>query len=76
MWRKALHDRFGYFDELLYGPLADWEFWVRCASEGVHFRIVREPLGLYWENPMSHNRRVPAEMYKQRIIDRYAPAVG
>jgi hypothetical protein len=72
MWRRSLHDRFGYFDEQSYGPIADWEFWVRCASEGTHFRLVREPLGLYWENPGSHNRRSPSAVHKQAIIDHYA----
>lgn len=72
LWRKSLHGRFGFFDERKYGPLADWEFWVRCAAGGARFRLLRTVLGLYLENPESHNRRVPAEPIKRRIISEYA----
>ena len=73
VWRKSLHTRFGFFDERKYGPLADWEFWVRCAAGGTRFRLLRTVLGLYLENPESHNRRVPAEPIKRWIISEYAP---
>jgi hypothetical protein len=71
MWRKALHGRYGYFDERKFGPLADWEFWIRCASGGARFLLLREVLGLYWENSQSYNRRVPTEEIKKRIISMY-----
>jgi hypothetical protein len=76
LWRKSLHERFGFFDEAAHGPLADWEFWVRCAAGGARFRLLRTVLGLYLENPNSHNRRVSTDGIKRRIIDRYSVSVG
>lgn len=71
MWRKSLHDKHGYFDEKQFGPLADWEFWLRCASRGAGFILLRKTLGLYLENPQSHNRRTPSDEIKKRIIGMY-----
>jgi hypothetical protein len=71
VWRKDLHSKFGFFDELTYGSQADWEFWLRCAENGVLFYLDREPLGLYFENPSSHNRRNFQEYHKTIIIEKY-----
>ena len=50
MWRKSLHDKFGYFKED-FKSASDWEFWLRCAFGGSSFKKVRERLGLYYFNP-------------------------
>lgn len=50
LWRKNLHDRFGYFDES-YTSAADGEFWLRCAFGGAKIELVNHPVGLYYENP-------------------------
>ena len=71
MWRRTLHDRFGFFDEKSFGALADWEFWVRCAANGCRFQIIRKPLGLYLESSSSHNRRQDQSPLKQKIIAKY-----
>ena len=50
VWRKSLHDRFGFFDTSLFSA-ADWEFWLRCVVGGAKFRLIPETLGLYYWNP-------------------------
>jgi len=50
MWRKSLHERFGYFEEK-YRSASDWEFWLRCAFGGSKFSKLNKPLGLYYFNP-------------------------
>jgi glycosyltransferase involved in cell wall biosynthesis len=72
MWRRALHDKFGYFNETAFGALADWEFWVRCAIKGAKFHLIRKPLGLYLESSSSHNRRTNQQRFKQKIINKYS----
>ena len=32
MWRKSLHDKYGYFDET-FSSSGDWEFWLRIAED-------------------------------------------
>ena len=39
LWRRNLHDRFGYFMESLMYEYR-WEFWNRCAAQGAQFRKV------------------------------------
>jgi glycosyltransferase involved in cell wall biosynthesis len=50
LWKKSLHDRFGYFDTN-YLTAADGDFWLRCAVGGARIKMVNHPVGLYYENP-------------------------
>ena len=34
IWRRALHDQFGFFDSRAYDFCADFEFWLRVAAAG------------------------------------------
>lgn len=72
VWRKRLHEKNGYFDEPGYGTIADWEFWLRCSVNGAKFQLLTEPLGLYFENPASHNRTYAnKESFEEKIINYY-----
>lgn len=55
MWRKRLHEEFGYFDGSL-EVVGDYEFWIRIA-EKYKFKHIKEYLGLYLRNPNSAGRR-------------------
>ena len=75
VWRRSLHDKFGYFtDEFASG--SDWEFWLRCVSGGVKMSLIKEPLGIYYQNPEGVSTK--AENMKrnlqevQEIRERYA----
>jgi glycosyltransferase involved in cell wall biosynthesis len=50
MWRKSLHEKYGYFNEQ-YKSASDWEFWLRCCFEGSKFIKEDEILGIYYFNP-------------------------
>jgi GT2 family glycosyltransferase len=72
VWRKNLHQRFGYFDEANYGPSADWEFWLRVLSHGGRGWLISDILGLYYINPQSYWRgNSKAESYDKKIIKEY-----
>jgi len=47
MWRKSLHDRYGYFQED-FRCAGDYEFWLRIASQGAKMSLIPEILGLYY----------------------------
>jgi hypothetical protein len=51
MWRRWVHDIFGFFDESLVSS-GDFEFWLRI-SQLCEFYHLRLPLGLYLERPCS-----------------------
>jgi len=56
MWRRSLHDRFGYFDES-YTSAGDYEFWVRCAMRGAVLKGIPDLLTLYYQNPNGMSTR-------------------
>lgn len=57
VWRRCLHDRFGWFNEPRYGTYADWAFWLKCLQDGGEAWMNARPLSFYFVNPTSHNRR-------------------
>jgi glycosyltransferase involved in cell wall biosynthesis len=54
LWKKDLHDRFGYFDTS-YSSAADGEFWLRCAFNGAIMKMLNHPVGLYYHNPQGRS---------------------
>lgn len=55
MWRRALHERYGWFDPS-FEIAGDYEFWLRLAERET-FRLVPEILGLYLLSPQTAERR-------------------
>jgi glycosyltransferase involved in cell wall biosynthesis/tetratricopeptide (TPR) repeat protein len=51
MWRKSLHQKYGYFDARLQ-VAGDYDFWLRMAP-GESFKHIPEILGLYLESASS-----------------------
>jgi glycosyltransferase involved in cell wall biosynthesis len=66
MWRKSVHDRYGYFDESLESA-GDWDFWLRMA-ETETFLHLDEYLGLYLYSPTSSEHRNPMLSYKEALL--------
>lgn len=60
MWRKSLHQKFGYFDESLQ-VCGDWDFWLRLAKGGCKFYYIAHPLGVYM-------RRKDSITYRDRTL--------
>lgn len=71
MWRKGLHERFGYFDEIL-EVAGDYEFWLR-VSANCKFKHIKEYLGLYMRNYNSAEHRRPELTSREtdNVINRY-----
>ena len=55
MWKKSLHESFGYFSETL-NVAGDYDWWLRI-SEKVKLKHIPEKLGLYLlsDNSIEHN---------------------
>ncbi len=79
VWRKSLHEKFGYFDESL-KVVGDYEFWLRISS-GAKFYHLNEPLGLYLfsENSAEHrdNQTTNAEdvEVKNKYLIKHIPSL-
>ncbi len=72
MWRKTLHEKYGYFDDT-FESAGDWEFWLRVSAVE-EFLHIKEYLGLYLNSPTSIEHRDPrrSALEVQRIKDKYA----
>jgi glycosyltransferase involved in cell wall biosynthesis len=70
IWRKELHERYGWFDEARYGTSADWAFWLKCTRAGEKFGFVDLALSMYLINDQSHNRTKDVNGQKElKIIE-------
>lgn len=58
VWRRALHDTYGLFDESLQ-VAGDYDFWLRIASGGETFVHVDRIVGEYLYRPDSREHREP-----------------
>lgn len=56
MWRRALHDEYGYFDAEMHSA-GDYEFWLRLASGGARFLHLPRAVGAYMKRRDSAERR-------------------
>jgi glycosyltransferase involved in cell wall biosynthesis/ADP-heptose:LPS heptosyltransferase len=87
MWRRRLHDEFGYFDETL-TCAGDWDFWLKVAGR-YRFKHIPEFLGLYYNNGNGiENGRKIHSLYERylvgkrygnpyiSVIELYQPAAG
>ena len=65
MWRKSLHETFGYFRED-YRSASDWEFWLRCVFGGSKFKKLQDTLGIYYFNPNGMSTNKDNEEWKRK----------
>ena len=72
IWKKSLHEKYGYFNEEKHGTSADWAFWLECTKNGEQFCLVPQVLSQYYINEQSHNRiNDPNGIKENRIIADY-----
>ncbi|HVR61020.1 MAG TPA: glycosyltransferase [Polyangia bacterium] len=72
MWRRALHDRWGLFDDR-FTVAGDYEFWLRVARSGERFDRLPEILGLYYQNPAGLENASPRTVDEtQRVRAMYS----
>ena len=64
MWRRALHDEFGYFNQY-YKSAGDWDMWLRCAFGGVKFKKHPDILGVYYFNPTGMSTNPEHDSWKR-----------
>ena len=50
LWKKNIHDKFGYFDES-YKTASDGDMWLRCCVAVATIQMINHPVGLYYLNP-------------------------
>ena len=64
IWKKSIHDRFGYFDSS-YKTAADSDMWIRAVKQGAKIKMVRDVVGIYYQNP--NGRSTDPETLKEML---------
>ena len=72
VWRRTIHEEYGYFKEKRYGSEADFGLWVEYASDGGKFRHYNEKLSGYYIDEQSYGRKKAIPEGRKRVIARYA----
>lgn len=68
LWRRSLHDKYGYFDD--YRVIGDARMWEKWLAGGEKFGLIDKKLVLYLRNPVSLERRNdPATGISLRELD-------
>lgn len=77
LWRKALHEKNGLFDQDGCDYADDWEMWLRAVSTGSQFKKVDKSVGLYLEGGRSQQSYNPEQRREEaQIFYRYARLFG
>ena len=66
MWRKFLHEKYGFFDEQ-FKAFGDWEMWIRAVSMGAKFKKIPEISGLYYLNPKGLSTDIDKDKQQSRL---------
>lgn len=76
MWRKSIHEKYGYFDES-FKSAGDFEMWNRAVSKGSRFKRVPGESGLFYVNPKGLSTDVSKKQMQdaeaRRIAEKYTP---
>ena len=76
VWRKSMHEKYGYFDET-FSMAADWGMWLRAAGLGAKFKMLPGNPTLFYLNPKGlstdadDTRTHQRNLEQQLIIARY-----
>lgn len=68
VWRRALHNVCGFFQEDVYGSEADWALWCTYASLGGKFLHCRDILSGYFIDELSYGRKMASRSARINII--------
>ncbi len=73
VWRRSLHDKYGWFDPEL-RVAGDYEFWLRIAAGGERFLHLRAVVGTYLNRTDSaeHRQALRAVWETARVRAKYA----
>lgn len=73
IWRRSLHEKYGYFDCQRFDFCADFAFWLKAAAGGAHLIHHRDFLTLFYMGSGTvSDRLIHAD--NKRIVDRWTPA--
>lgn len=74
MWRKSMHEKYGYFDES-FKCGGDFEMWNRAVSKGSQFKRIALCTGVFYSNPKGlstdTDKKSIQDAELQKIVNQY-----
>ena len=76
LWRKAIHEKTGFFDTENCNYADDWEMWLRAIDAGSKFKKVDQIVGLYLAGGRSQQNDTKQRIEEAKIFYRYSHLFG
>jgi|10_taG_2_1085330.scaffolds.fasta_scaffold25467_3 glycosyltransferase involved in cell wall biosynthesis len=77
LWRRGLHEKYGFFDHESHDFAADWDMWLRAVSDGSKFKKVDKIVGLYKQGGRSQQEYNLAQRKEEAtLFFKYAHIFG
>lgn len=72
VWRRAIHNIAGNFDEDKYGSVADYALWLKCVYNNLNITSIgKTSLSMYYINETSYGRAKNIDSKKQQLLKEY-----
>jgi len=72
VWRRDIHEIVGYFNEEMYGSVADYALWLKCIDMNLNIaKGNSKPLAFYLINNRSYGRTKNVNTKKQFLLKQY-----
>ena len=77
LWRKAIHEKSGFFDKEGCNFADDWEMWLRAVNNGSIFKKINEKVGLYYSGGRSRQDNNTEQLREEaNVFFKYAHLFG
>ena len=77
LWRKAIHEKSGFFDQEGCNFADDWEMWLRAVNNGSIFKKINEKVGLYYSGGRSRQDNNTEQLREEaNVFFKYAHLFG
>ena len=77
MWKRNIHQKVGFLNEVDNDFADDWEMWLRMVDAGVTFRKVNKVVGLYLEGGRSQQGlNIKQRREEAKIFYKYSHLFG
>jgi hypothetical protein len=76
LWRRAMHEKNGFFDTENCNYADDWEMWLRATESGSKFKKVDKIVGLYLAGGRSQQNDFGQRREEAKIFYKYSHLFG
>ena len=68
MWKKTMHDKCGFFDDVNHDYADDWDMWLRAVQNGCVFKKLNKTVGLYLSGGRSQQGQAQQRKEEARLF--------